>query len=84
MPAKAITEAMTGEDDEVKRQVLHLYAQTHASVVDRVEKKEDACEVYHFLTPTEKFENDVLAGRILDPASGLKLSLRQAGSGQTA
>jgi hypothetical protein len=78
MPAKAITEAMTGEDDGVKRQVLYLYAQTHAGMLDRVERKEDACEVYHFLTPTEKFRNDVLAGRILDPASGLKLSLRQA------
>ncbi len=63
---------------EKAKELLKAYLEKIRDALETVEQDGDGYAIIRIQMPTEQFEDDVLAGNIIDPETGLKLSLRQA------
>ena len=75
---EAVRDTLTHGSVEDGKELLKAYLEKIREPMEAVEEDGDGYVVVRMQTPTEAFEDDVLQGKILDPATGLKLSLRQA------
>ncbi len=75
---EAIQAILTSGDMEKAKELLKVYLEKIRGVLDIVEQDGDGYAIIRIQMPTEAFEDDVLEGKIIDPETGLKLSLRQA------
>jgi hypothetical protein len=73
MAAEKVKEIMERGSKELKLELLRRFVEAI-----KVEQEGEGYVLYHFKTPVEAFEEDVLKGKVFDPRTGLKLSLRQA------
>ena len=73
-----VKEIMEKGSKELKTELLRRFVEAIKQPYDRVEQEGEGYVLYHFKTPVEAFEEDVLKGKVFDPRTGLKLSLRQA------
>ena len=69
---------MTEGSREAKLKLLKTFVEKVKDACDRIEEEGRGYALYHFETPVEAFKEDVLQGKVFDPRTGLKLSLRQA------
>jgi hypothetical protein len=73
-----VQEVMERGSKELKLELLRRFVEAIKQPYDKVEQDGEAYVLYHFKTPLEAFEEDVMKGRVYDPRTGLKLSWRQA------
>ena len=66
-----------GSRDE-RLELLRRFVEKSKGALDSMDWDGEGYAVHHLQTPTEAFIADVLEGKIFDPGTGLKLSLRQA------
>ena len=78
MTVERVKEIMEKGSKGMKLELLKRFVEGIKQPYDRVEQEGEAYVLYHFKTPVEAFEEDILKGRVFDPRTGLKLSLRQA------
>jgi hypothetical protein len=78
MTVERVQEIMERGSKELKLELLRRFVEAIKQPYDRVEQDGEAYVLYHFKTPLEAFEEDVMKGRVYDPRTGLKLSWRQA------
>lgn len=71
-------DVMTRGSVEERLELLRLFAEKSRGALDAASWDGEGYAVHHLKTPTEAFQDDVLEGKIFDPRTGLKLSLRQA------
>jgi len=75
---EAVRAVLTHGSVEDGKELLKAFLEKNRGALETVEQDEDGYTITRIQTPTDAFESDVLEGKILDPATGLKLSLRQA------
>jgi hypothetical protein len=78
LPVERVTQILTCGSREERGRLLQAYVNGVKKEFDRVERVGDEFKIHHLITPLEAFKNDVLEGKIFDPRTGRRLSLRQA------
>jgi hypothetical protein len=78
LPVERVIQILTRGSREEKERLLQAYVNGVKKEFDRVERVGDEFKIHHLITPLEAFKNDVLEGKIFDPRTGRRLSLRQA------
>jgi hypothetical protein len=78
LPVERVTQILTCGSREERKRLLQAYVNGVKKEFDRVERVGDEFKIHHLITPLEAFKNDVLEGKIFDPRTGRRLSLRQA------
>jgi hypothetical protein len=78
MTSERVEQTLAYGGREEKMKLLETYIEAIKKPFDRVEKVGDGYVVHRLLSPYDQFEEDVLEGRVIDPRTGLQLSLRQA------
>jgi hypothetical protein len=78
LPVERVTQILTCGSREERERLLQAYVNGVKKEFDRVERVGDEFKIHHLITPLEAFKNDVLEGKIFDPRTGRRLSLRQA------
>jgi hypothetical protein len=78
LPVERVIQILTRGSREERERLLQAYVNGVKNEFDRVERLGDEFKIHHLITPIEAFKNDVLEGKIFDPKTGLRLSLRQA------
>jgi len=77
-PVERVRQILTCGSREEKERLLEAYVNGVKNEFDRVERVGDTLKIHHLVTPLEAFKDDVLEGKIFDPRTGMRLSLRQA------
>jgi hypothetical protein len=78
LPVERVAQILTCGSREERERLLQAYVNGVKKEFDRVERVGDEFKIHHLVTPLEAFKNDVLEGKIFDPRTGRRLSLRQA------
>jgi len=78
LPVERVIQILTRGSREERERLLQAYVDGVKNEFDRVERVGDEFKIHHLITPLEAFKNDVLEGKIFDPRTGRRLSLRQA------
>jgi hypothetical protein len=78
LSVERVIQILTCGSREERERLLQAYVNGVKNEFDRVERVGDEFKIHHLITPLEAFKNDVLEGKILDPKTGMRLSLRQA------
>jgi hypothetical protein len=78
LPVERVIQILTRGSREERERLLQAYVNGVKNEFDRVERVGDEFKIHHLITPLEAFKNDVLEGKIFDPRTGRRLSLRQA------
>jgi hypothetical protein len=78
LPVERVIQILTCGSREERERLLEAYVNGVKNEFDRVERVGDEFKIHHLITPLEAFKNDVLEGKVFDPRTGRRLSLRQA------
>ncbi len=78
VPLERFRDVMTHGSGDERLELLKLFVEKSKGSLDTVSWDGEGYAINHLKTPTEEFTDDVLSGKIFDPRTGLKLSLRQA------